>query len=86
MISADDVQEVIKGGVKKQVKDYFKNKYNIDLLKFTKAYGVGVKTVYYIRTEQPLPIEYHSGWAANNASQIYLAKILRDIEAYNDAG
>jgi hypothetical protein len=86
VISADDLTEVIQGGVKKQVKDYFKNKYNINLIKFTKAYGVGVKTVYYIRTEQPLPLEYHNGWAADNAAQIYLAKILKDIEAYNNAG
>lgn len=86
VISADDVQEVIKGGVKKQVKDYLKSKYNIDLVTFTKAYGVGVKTVYYIKTAQPLPLEYHSGWASDCAAQIYLAKFLKDIEAYNNAG
>lgn len=83
LISADDVTEVIQGGVKKLVKEYFKNKYNIDLIKFSKAYGVGVRTVYYIRTEQPLPIEYHSGWAADNVDQVNLAKLLKDIEAFN---
>jgi hypothetical protein len=83
LISADDVQEVIQGGVKKQVKDYFKNKYNIDLIKFSKAYGVGVRTVYYIKTAQPLPLEYHSGWASDCAAQINLAKLLKDIETYN---
>jgi len=77
------VNEVIKGGVKKQVKDYLKNKYGIDLITFTKAYGVGVRTVYYIKTAQPLPLEYHSGWASDCAAQINLTKFLKDIEAYN---
>lgn len=83
LISAVDVQEVIQGGVKKQVKEYFKQKYNIDLIKFSKAYGVGVRTVYYIKTVQDLPIEYHTGWAALNVAQINLAKLLKDIETFN---
>jgi len=83
LINADDINEVVQGGVKKQVKDYFKQKYNIDLLKFSKAYGVGVRTVYYIKTVQDLPIEYNTGWAAQNVSQINLAKLLKDIENFN---
>ncbi len=83
IISADDINENVQGNVKKKVKEYLKAKYNVDLLKFTKAYGVGVKTTYYIKTVQPLPLEYTSGWAADNAAQIRLAKILTDIEAFN---
>jgi len=84
IISPDEIQKkVSSGNVKKQVKEYFKKKYNIDLLKFTKAFGNGTKTYYYIRTEQPLPERYHSGWAADNASQVPLVKLLADIEAFN---
>ena len=83
LISAEDVQENISGGVKKQVKEYFKQKYGIDLIKFSKAYGVGVGTTYYIRTGQALPVEYHSGWASENSGQVRLAKLLIDIEKFN---
>jgi len=83
IISADDINENVQGNVKKKVKDYLKAKYNVDLVKFTKAYGVGVKTTYYIKTVQPLPLEYTSGWAADNVAQIRLAKILTDIETFN---
>jgi hypothetical protein len=83
LISADDINENVQGNVKKKVKDYLKAKYNVDLLKFTKAYGVGVKTVYYIKTAQPLPLEYTSGWASDSSAQINLAKILTDIETFN---
>jgi hypothetical protein len=83
VISADDVQQNINSGVKSKVKKYLKNKYGIDLLKFSKAFGVGVKTTYYIKTEQPLPEEYRSGWASDNAGQVRLAKLISDIEKYN---
>jgi hypothetical protein len=83
LLSVDDIQENIQTNVKKKVKEYLKAKYEIDLLKFTKAYGVGVNTVYYLRTVQPLPPEYHSGWAADNVAQIKLAKFLTDIEKFN---
>lgn len=85
LISADDIAENVQSNVKKKVKDYLKQKYNVDLLKFTKAFGVGVNTYYYIRTVQPLPLEYTSGWAADNAAQIRLAKILTDIETFNNS-
>lgn len=85
LLCADDIQEKVQGGVKKQVKQYLKEKYNIDLLKFTKAFGEGVRTTYYIRTEQPLPLEYHSGWAADNAGQVRLAKLIHDIEKFNES-
>jgi len=83
LLSVDDIQENIQTNVKKKVKEYLKAKYGIDLLKFTKAYGVGVNTVYFLRTVQPLPPEYHSGWAANNVAQIKLSKFLIDIEKFN---
>lgn len=86
IISPDEIQEkVSSGSVKKQVKEYFKNKYGIDLLKFTKAFGNGSKTYYYIRTVQPLPLEYHSGWAADNASQVPIVKLLAHIEKFNQS-
>jgi hypothetical protein len=83
--NADDVNEEIQGGVKKKVKDYLKNKYNIKLLKFSKAYGSGVNTVYYIKTEEPLPAEYHTGWACPCTAQFKLTKILNDIEKFNES-
>lgn len=83
LINSEDIEENIKTNVKKKVKDYMKAKYGIDLVKFTRAYGVGVGTYYYIKTVQPLPLEYHSGWASDNVAQVKLAKILTDIEAFN---
>jgi hypothetical protein len=83
LISADDIQEEVKSNVKQKVKAYFKERFNIDVLKFTKAFGVGVKTYYYIKTVQPLPLQYHSGWADSCVSQINLAKLLQDIEKFN---
>lgn len=85
LINADEITENVQNNVKKKVKDYLKQKYGVDLVKFTKAYGVGVKTTYYIKTVQPLPIEYTSGWSADNAAQIRLAKILTDIEKFNNS-
>ena len=83
VICAEDVQEKIKSGVKAQVKKYLKEKYNVDLVTFTKAYGVGVETTYYIKTEQDLPQEYQSGWAATNAAQVRLARLIEDMEKFN---
>ncbi len=83
-ISADDIQQEVQGGVKKKVKKYFKEKYEIDLLSFNKAYGNGVQTMYYIKTQQPLPEQYLCGWAADNASQVNLAKLLKEIEKYEE--
>lgn len=84
LISADCVKEQVNSGaLKKQVKEYLKAKYGIDLLKFTKAFGKGTGTYYYINTVQPLPLEYHSGWASPNAGQVKLARLLSDIEKFN---
>ena len=76
-------KKVTSGGLKKQVKEYLKTKYNIDLVTFTKAFGSGTSTYYYIKTVQPLPLEYHSGWAADNAAQINIEKLMKDIQSFN---
>lgn len=76
-----DIDERIKG-IKSEVKKYLKEKYGIDLLKFTSAFGQGIKRYYYIKTAQPLPVEYHSGWASDCAAQIPVAKIIKDIDEF----
>jgi hypothetical protein len=84
IISADEVTSKVRGGgLKKQVKEYLKEKYNIDLVALNKAYGEGTNTYYYIKTAQNLPTEYTSGWNAPNAAQIKISKMLTDIEKFN---
>lgn len=68
---------------KKEVKKYFKDRFNIDVERFTVAFGRGVERYFYIKTVQPLPLEYHSGWAADNAGQVIGSKLLKDMRAFN---
>jgi hypothetical protein len=68
---------------KKEVKKYFKDRFNIDLEKFVTAFGRGCDKYYYIKTTQPLPVQYHSGWAADNAGQVNGTKLLKDIREFN---
>jgi len=68
---------------KKEVKKYFKDRFNIDLEKFVTAFGRGCNKYYYIKTTQPLPVQYHSGWAADNAGQVNGTKLLKDIREFN---
>jgi hypothetical protein len=83
VMCAEDIQEKVAGNVKGDVKKYLKEKYGVDLVSFSKAFGVGVNTYYYIKTKQPLPLEYHSGWASDCSAQIRLAKIIADMDAFN---
>jgi len=75
-------EDVDKQLTKTVVKKYFKEKYQIEVACFVSAFGKGVKKYYYLKTVQPLPVEYHSGWAADNASQVPAVKLLRDINAF----
>jgi len=84
VITHADIDERIKG-LKSEVKRYLKEKYNVDLLKFNAAFGKGIRKHYYIQTVQPLPTEYHSGWAADNCAQVPVAQLIKDIDAFYQA-
>jgi hypothetical protein len=70
---------------KKEVKKYFKDRFNIDVVKFVSAFGQGTRKCYYIKTVQPLPTKYHSGWAADNVGQVSAVKLLADIRQFNES-
>jgi Domain of unknown function (DUF3560) len=70
---------------KKEVKKYFKDCFNIDLVKFVTAFGRGCDKYFYIKTVQPLPVQYHSGWAADNAGQVNGTKLLKDMRQFNES-
>jgi len=80
-ITHQDIDARIKG-LKGEVKKFLKEKHNIDLIKFNAAFGQGIKKYYYIQTAQPLPLQYHSGWAAPNSSQVPAALLIKDIDAF----
>jgi len=79
-ITHDDVKNELS---KKEVKKYFKDRFNVDVEKFSVAFGRGSDRYFYIRTVQPLPVQYHSGWAADNAGQVNGTKLLKDIREFN---
>jgi Domain of unknown function (DUF3560) len=76
-----DIEDRIKG-IKAEVKRYLKEKYSVDLVKSSAAFGQGIKKYYYIQTAQPLPIEYHSGWASECSAQVPVAQLIKDIDAF----
>lgn len=84
VITHADIDTRIKG-LKAEVKRYLKEKYSIDLLKFSAAFGKGIRKHYYLRTVQPLPAEYHSGWAAQDCAQVPVAQLIKDIDAFYQA-
>jgi hypothetical protein len=82
----DDIKSRMKG-LKKEVKTYFKEAYNIDLVRMSKSYGTGERTAYAVRVKdnQELPKIYQTGYAAKYVAQPYYRNLVDGIDKWNES-